>query len=216
MKLVFRESFGGAFRSRAQENLPLHSSHSMDAAAFVQTATNGTRFLVLFRSIPEHVGIFVTTTDVEPSRTVLKGSSPSPRTVLVAAGSNGAGGTPADFVEASIAGRTSEGIPIVPLDVHGVPSDPDGRYAYAVWEWVNDDPQPRSYPQELCFGVVLSARPGEAGRGQVRVNGGLAPISTLSVASLRAPVPRVHRHCLRHESLRVPLIPGPRRHFDLR
>lgn len=183
LKLVFQELFKGVFRSRIRENFSLNSAEDEEAADLLRTATNGTRFVVRFKGIPENVSGFVTITDATQRTSSFAQLGCSPRAVLVSADWNGIGGSLVSPTASPIMLTTSDGVPLAPLNIRG-------GNANAVWEWVDDDPRPRSHPERLCFGVVLSARPGEAAPGCAVVNGGLAPMSTVFEASASAPVPR--------------------------
>jgi hypothetical protein len=75
------------------------------------------------------------------------------------------------------------GDPLVKLAVQ------DGN-AVAVWEWVSDDPF-SSHLEDVIFGAVIAAMPGEASLGGMVVDGSLAPVSAIHFASTAVvPIPR--------------------------
>jgi hypothetical protein len=76
-----------------------------------------------------------------------------------------------------------EGIPVIELPVV------DGS-AEAVWEWVSDERLSPYALEDVTFGALVIAKPGEVWLGAMTVSGTLAPRSRATEATLADPIPR--------------------------
>jgi ppGpp synthetase/RelA/SpoT-type nucleotidyltranferase len=169
LELCFREAINGAFRSDLQE-----------AGVTGSAVDSGTRLMVRFIGVPDNVELYVTTRElsakVHPRESRCKAR-------LIETNWAGSGSTvPMESATAATLKGTDEIVQIARLQK-------SGNSATAAWEWVDGDPL-RLTPQEVRFGVVIVAKPGEAGTGTTQVCGYLGPTSTVGTASSSSPIPR--------------------------
>lgn len=169
----FKEYFQNAFKTGAQE---------AGTADGLSATVHGTRMLLKFFNVPEHVHVFVTTTDVNPSDGAHNGRRHPVKAVL-ATGSdaNGCGGGLLTGVSPNTA--TADGLPIMRIAVR------EG-FGFAVWEWVNEARNPQTPMEHVRFGVVLGVESGHEPLGALSVSGNLAPLSTVGTSSDTEAVPR--------------------------
>ncbi|MCC6419219.1 MAG: hypothetical protein IT429_13370 [Gemmataceae bacterium] len=189
-KVVFNEGFSTGFLKRntattvaaptalANQNTPL-TAHSTETGWYDSSypatnslntaglASQGTRLMARFTNIPAGVSVYVTTRQLEG------GTAGAAKAVLTAADASGDGA----FSAVAQTGTTAEGFGIAPVSIGG------GAGA-AVWEVLDS----ASAVEQMTFGVILSYTGSPAGTGSV--TGTLAPLSTTSLASATAPVPR--------------------------
>jgi len=166
LTIRFGEAYAHAFKTRSEEG---------------SSATNGTRFIVRFFNVPDHVRLFVTTRDaVYP---VAQRSSLAAAKALLVSGPDfrGAGGKVPEDVPLGSGGRTT-GVPITELPVHG-------GVAFAVWEWVRSGSRP-AVVEQVYFGAVLALEPDQSAAGIVLASFCFAPMSRVTTASPSEPAPR--------------------------
>ena len=150
------EQFGGVFKALSEE---------------ADGASNGTRIMLRFSSVPNLIRLFVTKTDLSPG---------IPQCVLVEADPNGAGGTIREQNEKSII-ETVSGVPLVEVSIVGCT-------AQAVWEWTSAENSAELRSARIA---VVVARVSEfVSTGPMCVNLNLCPISVSPCASSSGPIPR--------------------------
>jgi hypothetical protein len=159
----FTEKYPGAFSTAAEESRYL-IDNSQDAAV-------GIRFLVYFSLLPPNTNVYATTTDRESVHGL-------ENAVLILANEGGDG----SYERVSASAVSSDGLPIARVTV----SD---NKAYATWEWVRTQAGAEA-PRSVTFGCVFAALPDEVLIGKTLVNGSVAPLSTIHMASPSATVPR--------------------------
>ena len=162
--LEFREGFPNAFRAQTEE-----------------AGDSGTRFLVRFSQVPEGVDLFVTRTNTLEGR-VFDGAHnhESVRASLVNANTIG-GSTVAP--EAPVNANAEDASAPTTLLVR---AKRVGQSAFAVWEAVS----PGTFAGDrITFGVFIRCKPG-ASLGTCSINGSLAPLTNVGVASGNDPIPR--------------------------
>jgi hypothetical protein len=192
-------NFGGAFKTKAQENGVSVPGAASDVPPVVtDTADTGTRLIVTFTNVPAGVDINVTTRELD--------SSFGARATLVPnADSTGDGGTiSATGSTDATCGVDKSGTGIPALDSQGATAvlhsaATSGSTVYAVWE-ITSRPigvAGAAPIASVVFGVQVSftANPGAGspaltGSNPGSVTGNFAPLSTVAVADDTSPIPR--------------------------
>ena len=169
LELCFREAINGAFRTDLQE-----------AGVTGSAVDSGTRLMVRFIRVSDNVDLYVTTRELRAK--VRPPDSRCKARLIETNWADSGFAVPMKSATAAILKGTDEIVEIARLQK-------SGASAVAVWEWVDKDPS-RLTPEEVCFGVVIVAKPGEAGAGTTQVSGYLGPISTVGTASSSSPIPR--------------------------
>jgi ppGpp synthetase/RelA/SpoT-type nucleotidyltranferase len=166
-ELCFREAISGAFRTDLQE-----------AGRAGSPVDSGTRLVVDFLGVPDNVELYVTARELPaaPHDSRCKAR-------LIETNWTGSGfPIPMKTITEATIKRTQDIVHIARLQK-------SLGLVRAVWEWVDGDPR-RMTPEEVRFGVVIAAKPGEAGPGTARVIGHFDPVSTVHTASSSRPIPR--------------------------
>src|SRR5262249_31824415 len=138
-----------------------------------------------FYNIPPDVQVFVTTRDVAAGTTRASADRRYLKAVLVPdSDANGGGGSePKPGAVPAGTGGATDGVPIARLQT-------SGGSAFAVWEWVSNDPASSFTLEDVSFSVVLAVKPGASLSGVLNVSGSFAPLSTATFSDFDAPVPR--------------------------
>jgi ppGpp synthetase/RelA/SpoT-type nucleotidyltranferase len=168
LELCFREAINGAFRTDLQE-----------AGVTGSAVDSGTRLVVDFLGVPNNVELYVTAREL---RAEIRSDSECKARLLEGDWAGSESAMPMTTTTVATVKRTDENVQIARLQK-------SGNSAMAVWEWVDGNPL-RLTPQEVRFGVVIVAKPGEAGAGTTQVCGYLGPLSTVSTANSSSPMPR--------------------------
>jgi ppGpp synthetase/RelA/SpoT-type nucleotidyltranferase len=168
LELCFREAINGAFRTDLQE-----------AGVTGSAVDSGTRFVVGFLGVPNNVELYITAQEL---RAEIRSDSECKARLLEGNWAGSESAVPMTTTTVATVKRTDENVQIARLQK-------SGNSAMAVWEWVDRDPL-RLTPQEVRFGVVIVAKPGEAAAGTTQVYGNLGPISAVGTASSSSPIPR--------------------------
>ncbi len=168
LELCFREAIDGAFRTDLQE-----------AGVTGSPVDSGTRFVVSFLGVPNNVELYVT---VRQLGAEIRSDSECKARLLEGNWAGSESAMPMATTTVATVKPTDENVQIARLQK-------SWNSAMAIWEWVDGDPL-RLTPLEVRFGVVIVAKPGEAGAGTAQVCGYLGPISTVSTASSSSPIPR--------------------------
>ena len=177
VSIRFKEGYADAFRTASRE--------AAKTGATAKALVTGTRFLVRFYGVPDHVQVFVTTRDMIPV-SVERSAAVAVKAVLVSGtDSNGGGGVvPAPGVVPVGTGGSTVGVPIDRVRV-------SGGFGLAVWEWVSNDPNSPVTVEDVTFAILFAAERGHKPKGFIRMSGSLAPISTVTTSSdVSVPVPR--------------------------
>lgn len=162
--LEFREGFPNAFRAQSEE-----------------AGDSGTRFLARFSQVPEGVELFVTRTNTMDGKIFGAARNlESVRASLVNANTIG-GSTVTLEHPVDVNGEAENGSPNLLVQAKRI-----GQSAYAVWECVSPG---TLAGDRITFGVFIRCKPG-ASLGSCSINGSLAPLTNVGVASGTDPIPR--------------------------